>query len=362
MIEPRPIDLRSDTFTKPSPAMRAAIAEAEVGDDVAGEDPTVNRLEARIATLLGKEAAVFVPSGTMSNQIAVRVHCNAGDEFLCETECHIYRYEQGAYAQLFGIAVQPIEGQDGVLGVDQLVDRIRPANDHCVRTRLVCLENTHNRGAGRVLPLEGTEEICSWAAENRLARHLDGARLFNAVVATGIPADRWAAHFDTVSVCFSKGLGAPVGSALVGSEELILRARRIRKVLGGAMRQAGIIAAGALFALDHNIDRLAEDHYNAQVLADAIRRTPGLTLEPDHADTNIVIFRVEPALGTAAEFCQRLEEHGLLLLAIGPQQVRAVTHLDVDGADTERAGEILAEVAERKPAGKAKAGQGMTYA
>ena len=231
---PQPIDLRSDTVTKPTPAMRAAMAAAEVGDDVAGEDPTVNRLEARIAELLGKEAAVYVPSGTMSNQIAVRVHCAPGDEFLCDANCHIYNYEQGAYAQLFGVGVQPIEGDHGVLRLAQLVDRIRPENDHAVRTRLVCLENTHNRGAGRVLPYDGVVEICRWAKENGLARHLDGARLFNAVVATGIAACDWAQHFDTVSVCFSKGLGAPVGSALCGSKDLIRRARRHRKVLGGA--------------------------------------------------------------------------------------------------------------------------------
>lgn len=309
--------------------MRAAMADAEVGDDVAGEDPTVNALEARIAGMLGKESAVFVPSGTMSNQIAVRVHCQAGDEFLCETQCHIYRYEQGAYAQLFGITVQPIDGDDCVLRVDQLVDRIRPIDDHAVRTRLVCLENTHNRGAGRVLPYDGMAEICKWAAENGLARHLDGARLLNAVVATGIPADKWAQHFDTVSICFSKGLGAPVGSALCGSADMIRRARRVRKVLGGGMRQAGIIAAGALYALDHHIERLSEDHEKARVLADAIRETPGLILDPDIVDTNIVIFQVDPQLGTAAEFVARLKEQGVLLYDVGRHRLRAVTHLDV---------------------------------
>jgi threonine aldolase len=341
----QPIELRSDTFTKPSLAMRAAMAEAEVGDDVAGEDPTVNRLEARIAELLGKEAAVYVPSGTMSNQIGVRVHCQPGDEFLCETSCHIYRYEQGAYAQLFGISVQPIEGEYGVLRVEQLADRIRPENDHTVHTRLVCLENTHNRGAGRIQPLDAVAEICDWAADHGLARHLDGARLFNAVVATGIPADAWAKYFDTVSICFSKGLGAPVGSALCGSASLIRRARRIRTVLGGAMRQAGVIAAGALYALDHNIDRLSEDHDKAQVLADAIRQTPGLVLEPDRVDTNIVIFRVADELDTAAEFCARLRDRGVLMFDISRQQVRAVTHLDVSLEEVKRAAQIVGETA-----------------
>jgi threonine aldolase len=323
--------------------MRAAMAEAEVGDDVAGEDPTVNRLEARIAEILGKEAAVYVPSGTMSNQIAVRAHCQPGDEFLCETECHIYRYEQGAYAQLFGIAVQPIEGENGILRVEQLVDRVRPEDDHAVRTRLVCLENTHNRGAGRVQPFDVVREICEWATDNGLARHLDGARLFNAVVATGIPAADWAEMFDTVSICFSKGLGAPVGSALCGSAGLIKRARRIRQVLGGAMRQSGIIAAGALYALEHNIERLVEDHQKAQVLAKAIRHSPGLALEPDVVDTNIVIFKVAEELGTAEEFSARLRDRGVLTYDVGRQHTRAVTHLDVSLEQVKHAANLIAK-------------------
>jgi threonine aldolase len=340
-----PIDLRSDTVTKPTPAMRAAMAAAEVGDDVAGEDPTVSALESRIADLLGKEAAVFVPSGTMSNQIAVRVHCGPGDEFLCETDCHIYRYEQGAYAQLFGVTVQPIDGEHGVLHVEQLVDRIRPEGDHTVRTRLVCLENTHNRGAGRIQPIAAVEEICQWASENGLARHLDGARLFNAVVATGITADEWARHFDTVSVCFSKGLGAPVGSALCGPADMIHRARRVRKVLGGSMRQAGIIAAGALYALDHHVERLADDHEKARALAGAIRETPGLALDPDVVDTNIVIFRIDPKLNTAKEFAERLAQNGVLLYDVGRQVLRAVTHLDVTMEQVRQAGELIRKVA-----------------
>ncbi|MEX2091462.1 MAG: low-specificity L-threonine aldolase [Pirellulales bacterium] len=339
------IDLRSDTVTKPTLAMRAAMAAAEVGDDVAGEDPTVTALESRIAELLGKEAAVYVPSGTMSNQLAVRVHCGPGDEFLCEANCHIYNYEQGAYAQFFGVAAQPIEGEYGVLRLDQLVDRIRPDNDHSARTRLVCLENTHNRGAGRVLPYDGVVEICRWAAENGLARHLDGARLFNAVVATGISARDWSQHFDTVSVCFSKGLGAPVGSALCGPAELIRKARRHRKALGGGMRQAGIIAAGALYALDHHIERLAEDHEKARVFADAIRETPGLTLDPDIVDTNIVIFNVAPTLGTAAEFTAKLREKGVLLHTVGRQRIRAVTHLDVTMEQVKLAAELVGKSA-----------------
>jgi threonine aldolase len=339
-----PIDLRSDTVTKPTPGMRAAMAAAEVGDDVLAEDPTVNALEARIAGMLGKEAAMFVPSGTMSNQIAVRVHCGPGDEFLCEANCHIFNYEQGAYAQLFGVAAQPVEGEYGVLRPEQFVDRIRPIDNHSLHTRLVCLENTHNRGAGRVLPYEGVVEICKWAAENGLARHLDGARLFNAAVASGIALDKWAAHFDTVSVCFSKSLGAPVGSALCGSAESIQRARRHRKALGGAMRQAGIIAAGALYALEHHIDRLAEDHEKARVLADAIREIPGLALDPAIADTNIVIFKIDPKLGTAKEFAVQLKERGVLVYDVGRYRLRAVTHMDVTMEQIRNAGKILRDV------------------
>ena len=341
-----PIDLRSDTVTCPSPGMRAAMAAADVGDDVFGEDPTVRRLEDRIAAMLGKESALFVPSGTMGNQLGVRVHCQAGDEFLCETNCHIICYEQGAYAQFFGIAAQTVDGDHGVLQVEQLMHRIRPANnDHCVRTRLVCLENTHNRGAGRIQPYDAVAEICGWAADNDLARHLDGARLFNAVVATGIPAADWAGHFDTVSVCFSKGLGAPVGSALCGPADLIRQARRHRKALGGGMRQAGIIAAGALYALEHNIGRLAEDHANSRVLADTIRKTPGLKLDPEVVDTNIVIFEIDPELGTAAAFSARLRDEGVLMNATAPQRIRAVTHFDVSREQVERAAAVILETA-----------------
>jgi threonine aldolase len=339
------IDLRSDTVTKPSPAMRAAIAAADVGDDVIDIDPTVERLQDLTAELLGKEAAIFMPSGSMTNQIAVRIHCKPGDEFLCESGCHIYNYEQAAFAQLSGVVARTIDGEGGVLQPGQFVGLIRPVNDHLVRTRLVCLENTHNRGAGRIQPYEYVAEICNWAHENGLRTHLDGARLFNAVVATRIEADRWARHFDTVSVCFSKGLGAPVGSALAGPKELIQEARRHRKLFGGGMRQAGIIAAGALYALENNIPRLAEDHANAQLLADAIREVEGLMLMPDVVDTNIVIFRVDPTLGTAHEFIERLKQAGVLMLAVSQTQIRAVTHLDVSERQVRAAGEIVRQVA-----------------
>jgi threonine aldolase len=339
------LDYRSDTFTKPTAAMRAAMAAAEVGDDVFDEDPTVHRLQEAVAAMLGKEAALFVPSGSMSNQIAVRLHCDGGDEFLCEAGCHIYNYEQGTFAQWGGVVARTIQGEHGVLTPDQFTDMIRPANDHCVRTRLVTLENTHNRGAGRIQPYEHVEAICRWAHDHGLRTHLDGARLWNAAVATGISPARWSEHFDTVSVCFSKGLGAPVGSALAGPGDMIRRARRLRKCLGGGMRQAGIIAAGALYAMENHVARLAEDHAHAQRLAEVIRDVPGLELAPQEIDTNMVIFRVAERLGTAAEFCSLLKAEGVLMLPVGSQLVRAVTHLNVPTSGTHRAGEAIRRAA-----------------
>jgi threonine aldolase len=340
-----PSDFRSDTVTKPTPGMRAAMAQAEVGDDVFGEDPTVNRLQGRVAELLGKEAALLVPSGTMSNLIGVRLHCRPGDELICEAGCHIYNFEQSGYAQLSGVAARPVSGEYGVLRLEQLVDLIRPDEKHYVRTRLVCLENTHNRGGGRILPYETVESICQWAAANGLRRHLDGARLLNAVVATGIEAARWARHFDSVSICFSKSLGAPVGSALAGPRDLIAEGVRHRKVLGGGMRQAGVLAAAALYALDNHVARLAEDHANARRLADGIRPIDGLRLVPDFVDTNMLFFRIDPALGTAAEFAADLKAQGVLMLSTAPHTIRAVTHLDVGAADVDRAVEIIKAVA-----------------
>ncbi len=234
------------------------------------------------------------------------MHCTPGDEFLCEAGCHIFNSEQGAYAQFFGIAPRPIVAPGCELTVQHLEDHVRPDDVHAARSRLVCLENTHNRGGGRVLDFDEVVRMCQWAQKRGLRRHLDGARLFNAVVASGISAAKWSQPFDTVSVCFSKGLGAPIGSALVGPRDLMAIARRVRKPLGGGWRQAGILAAGALYALDHHIDRLAEDHANAQTIAAAIRECPALKLVPEQVDTNIVIFTVDPQLGTGAEFCQRV--------------------------------------------------------
>jgi threonine aldolase len=348
---PEFIDLRSDTVTKPTPGMRAAIQAAEVGDDVFNEDPTVHRLQERVATLLGKEAALFVPSGTMSNQTCIRAHTQPGDELICEAACHIYNAEAGGPAALSGVTCRTIQGEFGILDVSQLEDKIRPENEHYVRTRLVCLENTHNRGGGRIYPLEKIQTIRAWAARHGLRMHLDGARLWNAVVATGIPATTWASNFDSVSVCFSKGLGAPVGSALAGPREFVARARRIRKLFGGGMRQAGVLAAAALYALENHIDRLAEDHRNAKVIAQAIADTPGLNLESPEVDTNLIWFEVDPELGTAKDVAALLRQRGILIHTPGPQTMRACTHLDVSAAQAERAADTIRQtLRQRVPA------------
>lgn len=341
------IDLRSDTVTKPTAGMRAAMAAAEVDDDVIDVDPTVKLLQDKTAALLGKEAAIFMPSGTMTNQVALRVHCKPGDEFICEAGCHVYYYEQGGFAQLSGLVARTVIGEGGVLKVSQLEGLLRPDNEHFVRTRLVTLENTHNRGAGRVLPQEDVVEICDWAHENGLKTHLDGARFWNAAVASGVSLATLAAPFDTVSVCFSKGLGAPVGSCLVGPKTAIAEARRHRKLFGGGMRQAGILAAAAVYALDHHLDRLAEDHANAKLLAEIISKSPWLKLMPSQIDTNMVIFQLHPSVGAAPAFVTRLEREGVRTLATSASQVRLVTHLDVSRAECARAAEIIVTQADK---------------
>jgi threonine aldolase len=341
------IDLRSDTVTRPTPGMRAAMAAAEVGDDVFGEDPMVNRLQERVAELLGKEAALFVPSGTMSNQICLKVHTQPGDEVICETNCHIYNYEAGGPAVLSGVTCRTVDGDYGVLDVSQMEGLVRPDNEHLVRTRLVCLENTHNRGGGRIYPLEKIEGIARWAHGQGLKMHLDGARLMNAVVATGISARQWAQPFDSVSMCFSKGLGAPVGSALAGPKDFVARARRVRKLFGGGMRQAGVLASAALYALENHVERLQEDHAHAQILAQAVADVPGVRLDPADIETNIVYLRVDRKLGTAAQVVRRLKEQGVIAHPTGPQSIRMCTHLDVSRAQIERAAEILRQTVVR---------------
>ena len=294
-----PIDLRSDTVTRPSPEMRRVMAEAEVGDDVMNEDPTVLRLQERTAELLGKEAALFVPSGTMANQVAIGLHSRPGDELICEPTSHVYLWEGGGIARLWGVTPRTLEPEHGLLNLSDLQGKVRPNDPHYPRTRLLCLENTHNRAGGKVHSITAIAELSGWARAHGVAMHLDGARLMNAVIASGIPAAEWCRYFDTVSICFSKGLGAPVGSAVAGTGEAIHEAQRLRKVLGGGMRQAGIVAAAALYALDHHVQRLAEDHRNARALAAAVEATPGLSLESGPVETNLVWINVDPSLGTA---------------------------------------------------------------
>lgn len=341
------IDLRSDTVTQPCAGMRAAMAAAAVGDAVIDVDPTTQELEERVAALLGKEVAMFMPSGTMTNQVAVRLHCRPGDELICEEGCHIYNYEQGAVAQLSGVATRTVVGQRSVMDPAELEQYLRSDNEHCPRTRLVCLENTANRGGGVILPLSSVDAVCAWGHSHGLATHLDGARLMNAVVASGIEARRWAAGFDTISICFSKGLGAPVGSALAGPRELLPTMRRHRKVFGGGMRQSGILAAAALYALDHNVERLAEDHIHAGILAEAVQQSPFLELQPERVDTNIVIFRLNWPGADAAVFCHQAEAAGVRMLPFSRVHVRAVTHLHIQSADASLAGQKIAELAER---------------
>jgi len=334
------VDLRSDTITQPTPAMRDVIARAPVGDDVYGEDPTVNALEAAVAALLGKEAAVFMPSGTMTNQIALRCHTEPGDEILLESQAHIYNYEGGGPAALSGATCRLIPGVRGIFTAADLERALRPESVYFPRTKLVCLENTHNRGGGSIYPLPHIRAIARCCHERGLKLHLDGARLWNACVATGISEAEYAAPFDTASVCFSKGLGAPVGSALAGSREAIARARRFRKMFGGGMRQAGTIAAGALYALEHHRERLQEDHLNAKLLAEGLHRLDGVDVDLAAVQTNIVKFRV-PSL-PAWELAADCAEKGVRVLAIGADSFRAVTHLMVSREQVLRAPSLIA--------------------
>jgi len=333
-------DFRSDTVTRPSSAMRAAMASAEVGDDVFGDDPTVKRLEARVAELIGKEAGLFVPSGTQSNLIALMTHCERGDEYIVGQQAHCYRWEAGGAAVLGSIQPQPLEnGADGTLALADIEAAIKPDDPHFARTRLLALENTIG---GKILPTEYVQAATALAKRHGLACHLDGARLLNAAVALGVPAATLAQPFDTVSVCLSKGLGAPVGSVLVGSKAAIARARRLRKMLGGGMRQAGILAAAGLYALEHNVERLAQDHANARALAQGLAKLPGLSVS--QPDTNIVFVTVDPSIAPA--FAAHLAQHGIgVVSTYGSTRQRWVTHLDVDAAAVQEALEIASQFA-----------------
>lgn len=336
------IDLRSDTVTRPTPAMRQAMAAAEVGDDVFGDDPTVIALERRTAEVLGKEAAVYMPSGSMTNQTAIRAHTEPGDEIILEAEAHTYFYEAGGPGALSGVMCRLLAGERGIFTAAQVKAALRPRNLHFPPTKLVLVENTHNRGGGSVWRIEQIAEVAAVAHDAGLKTHLDGARLWNASVATGVSERVYAQHFDTVSVCFSKGLGAPVGSALAGTAEFVARARRFRKQFGGAMRQAGIIAAGALYALEHHRARLADDHANARILAEGLAAIAGVELPGGMPETNIVAFRVKVA--SADVVMARLKEAGLLVTPRSADSMRMVAHLDVTTAQVRQAVEIVRRV------------------
>ena len=324
------IDLRSDTVTRPTLAMRKAMADAEVGDDVYGEDPTVNELESLAAGMLGTEAAVFVCSGTQSNLIALLSHCQRGDEYIVGQQAHTYKYEGGGAAVLGGIQPQPLEFcADGTLDLQQVAATIKPDDVHFARTRLLCLEDTM---AGKVLPLDYLQRAREFADAHKLGLHLDGARAFNAAVKLRVPIDAITRHFDTVSVCLSKGLGAPVGSVLCGQRDLVMRARRWRKVVGGGMRQAGILAAAGIIALKQHVERLAEDHDNARRLAEGLAKIPALGVDPSSVQTNMVFCKV--AEKDMRPLQQRLKANGILIGSGNP--LRLVTHLDVSASDVEK--------------------------
>ncbi|MCD6553501.1 MAG: low-specificity L-threonine aldolase [Anaerolineae bacterium] len=331
------IDLRSDTVTLPTPAMREAMYRAEVGDDVFGEDPTVNRLEAMAAERMGKEAALFVVSGTMANLVSLLTHCGRGHEIIVGDLAHTFLYEQGGSAALGGIHVHTLRNQpDGTLDLQEIEGAIRADNIHFPRTRLICLENTHNRCGGVPLTPEYTDAVGDLARRHGLAVYLDGARIFNAAVALGVDVRELTRGVDTVSFCLSKGLCAPVGSLVCGTRDFIAEARRNRKIVGGGMRQAGIIAAAGIVALEQMVDRLAEDHENARRLALGLAEIPGISIDPAQVRTNIVIFDLVAERPTSAEFAARLSADGVKVLALG-ERIRLVTHYGIDAADIDKA-------------------------
>jgi threonine aldolase len=336
------VNLHSDTQTRPTPGMRKAIAEAEVGDEQRGRDPTVNALQERVAELLGHEAALFLPSGTMCNQIGIRLHTRPGDQLVLERFSHPVIAEGGGPAAHAGVMMHPIEGQGGMFTAAQVAQAaVRASGErYSPPARLLCVEQTTNYGGGRVWPVGALREVVEAARERGMRTHLDGARLLNATVASGVPASTYASGFDSAWIDFTKGLGAPIGACLAASAELIEEAWRYKQMMGGALRQAGIAAAGGLYALDHNVDRLAEDHENARMLAEGIAELPGLRIEPTETETNIVIFEVDDSPQVVEELASR----GVEMTAFGPGRVRAVTHLDVDRRGVERALAALRDI------------------
>ncbi len=335
------IDLRSDTVTRPTPEMRRAMAEAEVGDDVYGEDPTVNRLEERAAQIFGREAAIFVPTGTMGNQIAIKIHTHHGQEIICEERGHIFNYEMATLASFSGCLVRPIYGEDGALNWADIKKRIAPGIYYKAQTGLVSLENTHNMAGGTVYKQEVADEICDEAHKIGLPVHLDGARVVNAATALGKPVAEVTKKFDSVMFCLSKGLGAPVGSMLVGSKSFIEKARAYRKALGGGMRQAGVLAAAGLIALEKMPLRLQQDHDNAQVLAQGLSQIKGIKIDPRKVHTNILVFNIAGTGMNTAEFTRKLAERNVLATGIDPENMRFVTHMDVSRQECERTLEAI---------------------
>ncbi|GAB1724865.1 MAG: aminotransferase class I/II-fold pyridoxal phosphate-dependent enzyme [Nitrospiraceae bacterium] len=339
------IDLRSDTVTKPSPAMREAMARAEVGDDIYGEDPTVNRLQEVGAALVGKRAALFVPSGTLGNQLSLRAQAQPGHEVIVEGQSHIIRYEQGAAAALAGVQLHWVTGKQGLMTAEQVQAAIRPKDPYSIQSALICIENTHNAGGGRVYPLSTIHAIRAVATAHGLPMHLDGARLFNAVVASGVSAAEYARHFDTVTFCLSKGLGAPAGSLIATDDPgLLERLRRFRRMYGGAMRQSGILAAAGLYALEHHIQRLSDDHAHAKRLAARLQQIPAVTIDPTLVETNILFFDVHSPKFSTPAFVAALKQEGVLINAVGGFTCRAVTHLDVSSEAIEQAADHIARV------------------
>ena len=345
----KPIDLRSDTITRPSRPMLEAMMKAEVGDDVFGEDPTVNLLQEKVSALFGKEAGLFAPSGTMSNQIAIKTHTEAGDEVIAEEDAHIFVYETAGPSILSNVQLKTLRGVRGLFTPEQAASAIRPPAYYLPPTKLLCLENTHGRSAGAVVPIEGIRALGALCRERGIRFHLDGARIWNASVASGVSLSEYGACFDSLSVCFSKGLGTPIGSMVLGERAFIERAHRYRKIFGGGMRQAGILAAAALYALEHNVARMADDHHNARWLAESLQDINGLEMDMASIQTNMVIIDVARSGKSQDEALRLLAAKGVLLTSERATSIRAVTHLDVTHEQCVRAADVLAEAIAGRP-------------
>ena len=335
------IDLRSDTVTQPTEGMREAMMMAPLGDDVWGDDPTVNALQERCAAMFGKEDACFVPTGTMANQSAIRSQTQPGDEIIIHGESHVVRYEAGGAAALSGCSFAIATGDRGFFNTTDIHNLFKPEDPHFCKSKLVSLENTHNRGGGSVWPLKQLQDVCNASHDLGLRTHLDGARIWHAIIRTGIDAATWASTFDTVSACFSKGLGCPAGSIVMGDKHTIYKVRRIRKMFGGTMRQSGILAGAAMYALDHHLERLKDDHENAKILAYGLQEIDGIHCDVDLTDTNLVFFNIDPKIGAGEEFCRQLSQHGILSEALDSHRIRFVTHIDVSQEQIQEAISII---------------------